>query len=92
MSITMGDDLPLSMRIQIEELPIGETWPRAARFDADVVGKNVPVMALQAMRNSIQATVKRIADRTGMSFTIEGGEFRTKSRDIIVCLCVTRTG
>lgn len=80
-----------SIRQRIEQLEVGgESFARAHRFDPDEVLKDAPINVLNAWRNSVQATVWRIEKRTGMSFTIECGEFRTQSRDIIACLAVTR--
>lgn len=90
MSISITDDLP-SIRALVEALDVGETFPRAQRFDADETLKNAPTEALRAMRLSMQATVHRITERTGNKYTIESGEFRTQSRDIMAVLCVTRT-
>lgn len=86
---TTIDDMP-SMRSMIEGLDIGETFARAHRFDADSTPKDAPFEAMNALRLSLQGTVHRISTRTGNAFTIESGEFRTRSRDIMACLCVTR--
>lgn len=84
------DDIQ-SFRAQIEALDVGATFARAARFDADETQKDIPAAALQSMRLGMQATVYRIEKRTGNKYTIETGEWRTQSRDIIICLAVTRT-
>lgn len=89
MSVTIADDLP-SIRALIEALDVDETFARAKRFDADETQKDVPVAALRAMRLSLQGTVHRISERTGNRYTIESGEFRTSSRDIMAVLTVTR--
>lgn len=80
-----------SIRAQIEALDIGDTYARAQRFDGDATRKEVPPDALRGMRLNMQSTVHRIEVRTGNKYTIEVGEFRTYSRDIMVCVCVTRT-
>jgi len=85
------DDVLLSHRAQIEALDVGETFARAVRFDPNRIDKNVPHEALQAIRLSLQSTTFRIGRRTGAVYTIECGEFRTASRDIIACAAVTRT-
>lgn len=79
-----------SYRQQIEELAVGESFARAHRFDADNVLKDQIQEALRGMRLATQPTVYRVALRTGNKYTIEAGEFRTLSRDIIICLVVTR--
>ena len=89
MGITVRDDPP-SIRAQIEALDVGESFARAARFDGDTTLKDTPHTVLEGMRSSMQATVHRIAARTGYEYKIETGEFRTQSRDIIACLVVTR--
>lgn len=80
-----------SIRAQIEGLDIGETYARAARFDADDVSKHVPAEVLSSIRTSLQSTCHKVEKRTGVKFTIECGEFRTASRDTVVCAAVTRT-
>jgi hypothetical protein len=90
MSVSISDDTP-SIRSLVEALDVGETFARAIRFDADETQKDVPLDALRALRLSTQATVHRISQRTGNNYTIESGEFRTTSRDIMACLCITRT-
>lgn len=88
--LTVSNDLP-SIRSLIEALDIDETFARAQRFDGDTTLKNAPAEALRQMRLSMQATVHRISERTGARYTIESGEFRTSSRDIMAVLCITRT-
>lgn len=85
-----GDEI-VSYRAQIEALEIGESFARAVRFDADATLKDTPTEVLRKLRLAIQPTVFRINQRTGYAYTIETGEFRTASRDIIACLAVTRT-
>lgn len=80
-----------SHRAQIEALEIGDSFCRAKRFDADTTLKNTPAEVIRGWRMAIQATTFRITQRTGNRYTIEGGEFRTQSRDIIACLVTTRT-
>ena len=84
------DAPPPSMRAAIAALAPGETYARAARFDADATPKRVPMEVLQGLRLSTQATVLRVRQQTGSIYTVEGGEFRTASRDTVVCLAVTR--
>lgn len=90
MSLAQSDDFLMSFRAQIDALEIGDTFPRAQRFDGDVA-KGVAPDVVRSLRLSLQPTVHRIQQRTGKKFTIEGGEFRTQSRDFIVCVAVTRT-
>lgn len=81
-----------SIRERIEQLEVGgESFARAQRFDPDEVTKDTPMNLLAVWRNAVQATVWRVEKRTGMKFTIEVGEFRTQSRDIIAVMAVTRT-
>jgi len=82
---------PTSFRAQIEALDVGETFSRAQRYDADETLKDVPTEAMRALRLGMQPTVFRIARRTGRKYTIETGEWRTQSRDIVACLAITRT-
>lgn len=90
MSTTADDYLPLSFRAMIEALEVGETFSRAHRFDGNEVMKDVPMQYLRGLRDGTNRTVHLVQHRTGRRFTIETGEFRTQSRDIIACLAVTR--
>jgi len=81
-----------SQRAQIENLDVnGEAFCRAKRFDADETLKDTPAALLSVWRNAVQATVLRIEKRTGHKYTVECGEFRTQSRDIVACMAITRT-
>lgn len=79
-----------SFRAQIEALEVGDTFSRAQRFDGNEVTKDVPLRFLRGVRDAMQPTVFRIQQRTGQTYRIESGEFRTQTRDIIACLAVTR--
>lgn len=80
-----------SNRLQIQDLAVGESFARAARFDGDEVSKDMLSEAARALRLATQPTVHRVTKMTGQKYTIECGEFRTLSRDVIICLVVTRT-
>jgi len=80
-----------SYRAQIENLAVGESFARAARFDGNAVGKDALAEVSRALRMAVQPTVHRVSKRTGQEYTIEAGEFRTASRDIITAIVVTRT-
>lgn len=88
MSQTLDD--VQSYRAQIEGLEVGESFARAIRFDADETLKDIPAEQMRAMRLGMQPTVYRIQQRTGFRYTIECGEFRTQSRDIVACMAITR--
>lgn len=79
-----------SIRAQIEELDLGETYARARRFDGNI-DKDTPIEAQRSMRLNLQATVHRLEKRLGNKYTIEVGEFRTYSRDVMIVVTVTRT-
>ncbi len=83
-------DTTLSYRAQIEELSVGESFSRAKRFDADEVTKEQIRLAIESLRMATQPTVHRIAKRTDYEYTIEQGEFRTASRDVVAIVVVTR--
>lgn len=80
----------LSMRASIDNLGVGESFARAARFDPDLTSKQTLHTASRGMRFSTQPTVFRIRQRTKKTYTIEQGEIRTDSRDIILVIVVTR--
>lgn len=79
-----------SNRAQIQDLAIGESFARAARIDGDFATKDRVHDASRGLRLATQPTVHRVSKNTGQKYTIECGEFRTASRDVIICLVVTR--
>lgn len=90
MSATIAEPTQ-TFRSLIEDLAVGESYSRAVRRDADQLMKDEIPQIIESLRNSIQPTVYRVGMDRGRIFTIESGEFRTRSRDIIICVVVTRT-
>jgi hypothetical protein len=83
-------DAKLSNSASIKALNVGECFSRAVRFDGDRLNKKALSAAESGLRLATQPTVHRIAKATGRVFTIECGEFTTRTRDLIMCLVVTR--
>ena len=79
-----------SMRAQIDSLAVGESYSRASRLDGDTATKLQIGAVLRGFRQTMRPTAFRITQRTGKVFTIETGDFRTESRDMILCIVVTR--
>ncbi len=80
----------MSNRAHIQALNVGESFSRATRFNGDRINKDMLNAAERGLRLATQPTVHRVARSTGHKYTIECGEFMTRSRDLIVCLVVTR--
>lgn len=80
-----------SFPARLMALEVGETASQAHRFDTNEVKKDDLVEATANMRNSIAASVKRASAKTGYKYTVENGDFRTRSYDIILVVAVTRT-
>lgn len=79
-----------SNRARIQELAVGESFARAVRIDGDLATKDRIHETARGLRLATQPTVHRVSQNTGQKYTIEQGEFRTSSRDLIIVLVVTR--
>lgn len=84
-------DPEISFPARLMALGVGETAAQAHRFDGDEATKETLIEVTAAMRNSIAASVKRASAKTGHKYTVENGEFRTRSYDVMVVVAVTRT-
>jgi hypothetical protein len=80
----------VSIRQQIASLGEGESFSRCERLDYDRLTKESLIKAIATLRNSTQAAMRRAASDTGNIFTIETGDFWTRSRDLILAVVVTR--
>ena len=80
-----------SMRAQIANLQMNETYSRSERIDFDTCTRDSLRDILESLRNTISPAVARARKQTGYEYMVEGGEWRTHDRDMIVTMCVTRT-
>jgi hypothetical protein len=84
-------DPEISFPARLMSLGVGETAAQAHRYDGNEVTKEDLILATAAMRNSIAASVKRASAKTGHKYTVENGDFRTRSYDVVIVVAVTRT-
>lgn len=80
----------MSIRHQIASLNAGESFSRCERLDYERLTKDGLIKAIATLRNTTQAAMRRAANDTGNIFTIETGDFWTRSRDLILAVVVTR--
>lgn len=83
--------LSFSMRAQIASLQLNEIYSRSERIDFNTCTRDDLRDILESLRNTISPAVARARKQTGHEYMVEGGEWRTHDRDIIVTMCVTRT-
>ena len=83
--------LSFSMRAQIANLQLAETYSRSERIDFDTCTRDGLRDMLESLRNTISPAVARARKQTGYEYIVEGGEWRTHNRDMMVTMCVTRT-
>jgi hypothetical protein len=86
-----GDSTPSpSLVQQIADLDSGKSVSLTERLDGDEATKQVIQDTRTRLRNTVAAAVKRAKDRTGATYTVEGGEITTRSLDILVVVAITR--
>jgi len=76
---------------QIADLAEGKSVSLTERLDGDEATKAVIQATRERLRNNVAAAVKRARDKTGATYTVEGGEITTRSLDILVVVAITRT-
>jgi len=76
---------------QIAELEVGKSVSLARRLDGDEATKATILETRESLRNFANSATKRAKDRTGHTYTIEGGEITTRSLDILVVIAITRS-
>lgn len=79
-----------SIRSHIEALEIGESYSRAVRLHGDKANRERMRTNSDYLRNSLQSTAFKITKRRSYTYVIEGGDFRTRSLDVIVTVVITR--
>lgn len=75
---------------RIASLGVGETFSTTTRLEWDDATKESVREAQEKMRNTLQSATFRAQNRTGNTYTIEGGLIVTRSHDILVVVAVTR--
>lgn len=79
-----------SIREQLARLNVGESYSRSERLDFDNTTRADLDAVLLTQRNAIQTHIARAKAETLNDYVVESGEWRTRSRDIVITLIVTR--
>lgn len=79
-------------RAQIERLAIDESFSRSLRLDLDKLTRGQLQDVTDNLRSSMQSPTRRAHLATGNEYRIESGEWRTRNRDTVVTVIVTRLG
>lgn len=81
-----------SLRQQIEDLTVGESYCLAKRLDQNHAGSNDIAAASEALHNRARSAMARAKDSSGHTYIGEVGEFRTtRGHNPVVCFLITRT-
>ncbi len=79
-----------SFRARILALEPGATASDSRRFSLGFTSAEEMSKAVEDMRNKANPAVKIAKETGGGEYTVESGDFRTKSFDIITTVAVTR--
>lgn len=79
-----------SRATRIAELKMGESYTESVRCDFDNMGKEQTKQAKENLRNTLNKAMSNATKRSGKTYTLESGEFFTRTYDIMVCAVVTR--
>lgn len=81
----------VSFRSRIAALEIGETASETRRLALGFTNAEEMRETHEKLRNLANTSVHDSKGKTGGQYTVESGDFRTKSYDIIAVVAVTRT-
>ncbi len=89
---TMERNFPNSRANQIAALEIGQSYSESVRLD---MSKPIDHQAqLTTIKTNLRSTVNKAANnaakRSGNEYVIEGGEFFTRSYDLVITVVATR--
>lgn len=76
---------------RISALEVGETACDCKRLSLGFFDKDDLSSALERLRNNANPSVKYAKDTRGGEYTVETGDFLTRSKDLMVVIAVTRT-
>ena len=79
-----------SIRAQIAGLSLQATVSRSERLDFDNLTRESLVATMERMRKTMSKYVERASATTGHRYHVECGEWRTRSKDIVVTVIVSR--
>ena len=79
-----------SIRSQIARLAVGESYSKSSRLNFDSLTREDLLAATESLRTTLHSPVRRAQEDTGHSYNIEVGEWRTRTKDIVITVIVTR--
>lgn len=82
--------IPASVRARIAALEIGESIAEARRLDEDTATRAKIATVAENLRNTVTTASQRAKATTGHIYTVEVGDYRTRTYDLIVVVTVTR--
>lgn len=74
---------------RIAELKAGESYSESFRCDFDILGKESTKQIKENLRNTLNKAMNNAAKRSGKKYTLESGEFFTRTYDIMITAVVT---
>lgn len=76
----------------LAELEVGQSHGSVERIDGDAALKDVLREWIERKTSTATKAIGRVRDKhPARTFTTENGEFRTRSKDLILAIVVTRT-
>ncbi len=78
-----------SRATRISDLKIGESFSESVRCDFDKISKQDALKIKDNLRNTLNKAMSNAAKRSGSKYTLESGEFFTRTHDLIVTAVVT---
>lgn len=89
---TMERNFPNSRANQIAALEVGQSYSESVRLDLSIRGDHKSQMT--TLKTNLRSTVNKAANnaekRSGNKYVIEGGEFFTRSNDLMLTVVATR--
>lgn len=89
---TMERNYPNSRANQIAALEVGQSYSESVRIDCSGIGdhKDRLITVKTNLRSTVNKAANNATKRSGNEYVIEGGEFFTRSYDLIVTVVATR--
>jgi hypothetical protein len=89
---TMERNFPNSRANQIAALEIGQSYSESVRLDCSQPGDHKERLTTTKtnLRSTVNKAANNAAKRSGHEYVIEGGEFFTRSYDLMITVVATR--
>jgi len=80
-----------SLANRITRLELGRTVAESVRLDFDKTTRDAFRETVKALRSTMSKAAERARGRSGNEYSIETGDFLTRSGDLMIVATVTRT-